>query len=152
VVAPLASVSVDRPHGLRCVQRLSSSVAERDRDNIQPILPQMYTRRGACANALGLSKNNGFSALSLISPSWADAAQDSQVYGTARSLISDVERRARDLYMYDLYICLDYAAPWQDAIKGYGEEGVEKMRELRRRFKPGRVFTQQVRGGFKTPQ
>ncbi|OTA56034.1 putative oxidoreductase [Hypoxylon sp. EC38] len=104
--------------------------------NIEPLPPQIYTRGGADTNALGLSKHTGSLAVCLVSPSWSDAAHDNQVYSTARSLMADIEAKAKKLGVYDPYIYLNYAAPWQDVIMGYGEESVEKLQKLRKRVDP----------------
>ncbi|OTA78790.1 hypothetical protein M434DRAFT_18136 [Hypoxylon sp. CO27-5] len=120
--------------------------------NTEPLPPQIYTRGGADTNALGLSKHTGPLAVCLVSPSWSDAAHDNQVYSTARSLMADIEAKAKKLGVYDPYIYLNYAAPWQDVIMGYGEESVEKLQKLRKRIDPRGVFTRNVRGGFKIPE
>ncbi|CAJ2512827.1 Uu.00g009460.m01.CDS01 [Anthostomella pinea] len=120
--------------------------------NIEPLPPQIYTRGGADKNALGLSDQAGSLGVCLISPSWTDAAQDEQVYSAARSLMADVEAKAKDLGLYNPYIYLDYAASWQEVIKGYGEENVKKLQTLRARVDPHGVFTRQVTGGFKIPE
>ncbi|KAL9622294.1 MAG: hypothetical protein Q9160_003305 [Pyrenula sp. 1 TL-2023] len=117
--------------------------------NLEPLPPQIYTRRGADTNALGLSGHTGSLVVCLVSPSWTDATQDEQVYKAARSLMGDIEGKAKSLGLYDPYIYLNYAAPWQDVIKGYGEESVQKLQKLRKRVDPGEVFTRKVAGGFK---
>lgn len=119
--------------------------------NIEPVPPEMYTNGGAYTNALGLTECSASLAIFLISPSWTDPAHDEKVYSAARSLIADVERRAKNLGVYDPFIYLDYAAPWQEVIKGYGEENVKKLQELRKRVDPNEVFTHKVEGGFKIP-
>lgn len=119
--------------------------------NIEPLPPQIYMRGGADTNALGLAKHKGSLAVCLVSPSWSDASQDEQVYDAARSLMADIESKAKKLRLYDPYIYLDYAAPWQMVIKGYGKESVERLQKLRKRVDPGEMFTRKVTGGFKIP-
>ncbi|KAK7990078.1 hypothetical protein PG989_010393 [Apiospora arundinis] len=126
--------------------------------NIEPIPPSMYSNEhngDGRTNALGLAAGRFAGkktlGLFLISPAWADADHDGQVYDAARSLIADVESRAKEMGLYDPYIYLDYAAPWQEVIKSYGEESVKKLQALRKRVDPGMVFTHQVKGGFKIP-
>ncbi|KAI3391161.1 hypothetical protein diail_7808 [Diaporthe ilicicola] len=118
--------------------------------NLEPLPPQIYAR-GAGDNALGLAGRSGTLAVCLLSPAWADAGQDDQVYAAARALMDDVEARARRLGAYDPYVYLGYAAPWQDAIASYGAESVAELRALRARVDPGEVFTRRVVGGFKIP-
>lgn len=120
--------------------------------NLEPLPPHIYTRGGADTNALGLTGRKGSLVVCLVSPSWSDAAHDEQVYSAARSLMTDIEGRAKKLGVYDPYIYLDYAAPWQDVIKGYGEESVKKLQKLRKKMDPNLVFTRNVKGGFKIPE
>ncbi|KAI5919909.1 putative oxidoreductase [Camillea tinctor] len=121
--------------------------------NIETLPPQLYTHRGADTNALGLGKRrNDTLVVCLVSPSWSDAAQDEQVYSAARSLMADIEAKAKNLGVYDPYIYLDYAAPWQEVIKGYGAENIKKLQDLRKRVDPKEVFTRNVKGGFKIPE
>ncbi|KAL9109064.1 MAG: hypothetical protein Q9227_006304 [Pyrenula ochraceoflavens] len=122
--------------------------------NLEPLPPQLYKNRGGSdANALGLDrKHTGSLVVCLVSPSWSDAAHDEQVYGAARELMADIESKAKGLGVYDPFVYLDYAAPWQEVVKGYGEESVGRLRELRKRVDPGEVFTRRVKGGFKIPE
>ncbi|KAK7964350.1 hypothetical protein PG988_011324 [Apiospora saccharicola] len=87
----------------------------------------------------------------VLSPAWAHAADDETVYDAARWLVAEVERIAKELGVYDPFLYLNYAAPWQDVIQSYGEESVKKLQALRQRVDPGQVFTHQVKGGFKIP-
>ncbi|KAI0809923.1 putative oxidoreductase [Xylaria sp. FL0064] len=120
--------------------------------NLEPLPPQIYTRGGVETNALGLTNENGRSlVVCLISPSWSDGGQNEQVYAAARALIDDIAARAKTLGVYDSYIYLNYAAPWQDVIPSYGAESVKKLQQLRARVDPNQVFTKKVMGGFKIP-
>ena len=42
-----------------------------------------------------------------------------------------------------------YGAVWQDVLAGYGEESLERLRTVARRYDPGRVFQELCGGGFK---
>ncbi|KAI1345673.1 putative oxidoreductase [Xylaria sp. FL0043] len=120
--------------------------------NLEPLPPQIYTRGGVETNALGLTNENGRSlVVCLISPSWSDGGQNEQVYAAARALMDDIAARAKTLGVYDSYIYLNYAAPWQDVIPSYGTESVKKLQQLRARVDPNQVFTKKVMGGFKIP-
>ena len=120
--------------------------------SLEPVPPQLYTRGGTDSNALGLTGRNDTLVVCLVSPSWKNAAQDEQVYGAARSLMADIDSKARNLGVYVPYIYLDYAAPWQDVIESYGEKSVKKLQQLRQKVDPQQIFTKNVRGGFKIPQ
>lgn len=119
--------------------------------NMEPIPPQMYTRHGADKNALGFDGQTKTMACFLISPAWSHAADDVRIYAAARSLIADIEQRAKRLGVYDPYIYLNYAAPWQKVIEGYGSENVRRLQTLRTRVDPKGFFTRKVLGGFKIP-
>lgn len=120
--------------------------------SLEPVPPQLYTRGGVDTNALGLTNEKGRSlVVCLISPSWADAAHNDQVYDAARNLMDDITARAKTLGAHTPYIYLDYAAPWQDVIQSYGAENVRKLQRLRARVDPNQVFTKRVTGGFKIP-
>lgn len=118
--------------------------------NIEPLPPQIYAR-GSADNSLGLEDRRGSLAVCLLSPAWSDATQDDTVYAAARALMDDVEARARRLGVYDPYLYLGYAAPWQDVISSYGPQSVADLRALRARVDPSEVFTKRVPGGFKIP-
>ncbi|KAI8623619.1 putative oxidoreductase [Xylariaceae sp. FL1651] len=121
--------------------------------NLEPLPPQMYEAQGGSgANALGLTGQGGRSlVVCLISPSWSDAAQNEQVYAAARALMDDISVRAKTLGVYNPYIYLNYAAPWQDVVSSYGAESASKLRYVRDKYDPHHVFTKQVTGGFKIP-
>lgn len=118
--------------------------------NLEPLPPQIY-QRGAADNSLGLEDRSGTLVVCFLSRSWPDADQDEQVYAAARALMDDIEVRAKKLGVYDPYIYLNYAAPWQDVIASYGQESVSQLRALRARVDPCEIFTRQVPGGFKIP-
>lgn len=118
--------------------------------NLEPLPPQIY-QRGASENAFGLGNRNETLVVCLLSPSWPDVDQDDQVYAAARALMDDIEARAKKLKVYDPYIYLNYAAPWQDVITSYGKESVSELQALRARVDPREIFTRVVPGGFKVP-
>ncbi|KAI0157384.1 putative oxidoreductase [Xylariaceae sp. FL1272] len=121
--------------------------------NLEPLPPHIYEAQGGSgANALGLTDQGGRSlVVCLISPSWSDAAQNDQVYVAAKALMDDISARAKRLDVHDPYIYLNYAAPWQDVISSYGAASVARLRQVRAKYDPDRVFTKQVAGGFKIP-
>lgn len=129
--------------------------------SIEPFAPSLYDNspdNGARQNALGLdaaSRHHGGRhetlATLVVFPAWTEAGDDDTVYAAARGLVADVEARARGHGVYDPFLFMNYAAPWQDVIASYGEESVAKLRALRERVDPGEVFTKQVKGGFKIP-
>lgn len=120
--------------------------------NLEP-LPQHIYSRGAADNCLGLATRTKPLVVCLLCPAWlaTDEDHDEQVDAAARALIADIEARAKKLDVYDSYVYMGYAAPWQDVIASYGEESVGKLKELRARVDSQEVFTRLVPGGFKIP-
>lgn len=118
---------------------------------IEPLPPQIYAR-GAIKNALGLARHKNQSlAVCLVSTSWTDPSQNEQIYGLARDLLESIENEAKKLGVYDPYIYLNYAAPWQDVIVGYGPASVRRLQKLKAEVDPNNVFQRLVPGGFKIP-
>ncbi|KAI1098022.1 putative oxidoreductase [Jackrogersella minutella] len=118
--------------------------------SLEALPPALY-RRGAAANAMGLGDRTGTRVVCLLSHIWADEADNERVYAATAALVSTLQDAARSLDAYDPFIYLNYAAPWQEPIASYGDESVQKLRELRARVDPKGVFTHLVPGGFKIP-
>ncbi|KAK7959847.1 oxidoreductase [Apiospora aurea] len=118
---------------------------------IEPIPLALYNNQNSKPNALGLAARTKTLGTLVISPSWEDAADDETAYDAARFLVAEVEKKAKELGVYDPFLYFNYAAPWQEVIRSYGDESVKKLQELRKRVDPGMVFTRQVKGGFKIP-
>ncbi|KAI1211125.1 putative oxidoreductase [Annulohypoxylon truncatum] len=118
--------------------------------SLEPLPPAIY-QRGSKDNAMGLADRTDTLVVCLLSQAWADEADDERVYAASAALVVALQEVARSLNAYDPFIYLNYAAPWQDPIASYGEESVQKLRELRARVDPTGVFTRLVPGGFKIP-
>lgn len=82
---------------------------------------------------------------------WTDEADDTKVEKTARKMLVDIETKAKELGEYDPFVYANYAAPWQDPIASYGKESIERLKMVRERVDPRRVFTHRVTGAFKLP-
>ncbi|KAI1173442.1 hypothetical protein F4777DRAFT_580915 [Nemania sp. FL0916] len=118
---------------------------------MDPLPPQLYARH-ASDNALGLANREGRSLIIInLTAMWSRAADDSAVDQAARALIAAIERDVSDLGALDPFIYINYAAPWQKPIEGYGESSVERLRRTQRLYDPQQVFTRLVPGGFKIP-
>lgn len=64
---------------------------------------------------------------------------------------AQIRNEAEALGAHDPYIYLNYAGPDQDPLSSYGAENVRRLREVRSRVDPGKLFTEQVPGGYKVP-
>ena len=121
--------------------------------SFQP-LPQAVTSPGFATtdgkgNVLGLSTADGDLVNVLLTVQWTDSTDDAAIDKATRSLFADAETASRNLGTYHPYLYLNYAAPWQDPIKGYGDASVAFLKQVSRKYDPGQVFQKLVPGGFK---
>lgn len=63
--------------------------------------------------------------------------------------ISKLEEFAKSVGADNPWIYLDYAYKTQDPLKGYGEESLQKLRDVSKKYDPEGVFQTMVPGGFK---
>lgn len=115
-------------------------------------LPSGLYARHAHANALGLGDRDGKPLLiAQLTMTWRDPADDNLIDVTSKDLIATAKRDVRALGALDPFLYVHYAAAWQDPFMGYGEASLEKLRRVRQKYDPKRVFTDLVPGGFKIP-
>ncbi|KAF2716504.1 oxidoreductase FAD-binding protein [Polychaeton citri CBS 116435] len=100
-------------------------------------------------NSLGLTIEDGPIFNVLLTVSWDDEEYDAAVDAKAKELFVKSETKAKQTGHYNQYIYLNYAAPWQDPIKGYGSEVVAKLQATSKKYDPYGTFQKQVPGGFK---
>ncbi|TKA30695.1 hypothetical protein B0A50_02415 [Salinomyces thailandicus] len=103
----------------------------------------------AGGNSLGLSVEDGPLFNFLLTMTWDTEADDEFVNQQGRDLYNQAEQKASELGVQKKYIYLNYAAPWQEPIKGYGEEIVAQLQAVSRKYDPEGVFQKLVPGGFK---
>jgi hypothetical protein len=119
--------------------------------SLEPLPPAIYARATAGSNALGLSTASGSLIVTLLSVVWTSEADDAKVERAARALFTNIEDEARKLGVYEPFVYLNYAAPWQDPIASYGSKNVEKLKKASHDVDPKAVFRFSVPGGFKIP-
>jgi hypothetical protein len=100
-------------------------------------------------NSLGLDESDGNLFNTLLNIMWEDEADDALVYAQAKELFAQVDAKAKELGVYHSYIYLNYAAPWQDPISGYGADPKRQLQETSKLYDPTGVFQKNVPGGFK---
>jgi hypothetical protein len=61
----------------------------------------------------------------------------------------DVNKIAESLGLLHKFQYINYADTSKDPIGSYGEENVEHLRQMSRKYDPKGVFQRQVPGGFK---
>ncbi|CAK4034341.1 FAD-binding domain-containing [Lecanosticta acicola] len=100
-------------------------------------------------NALGISPDQGPLLLVDITVQWSDAGKDDAVLGAARNAINRSVARAKEIGAYHPYIYQNYAAQEQEVFEGYGEENLEQLRQISKRWDPEGVFQVLQPGYFK---
>ncbi|KAI1120821.1 putative oxidoreductase [Nemania abortiva] len=115
---------------------------------LEPLPPSLYARH-AESNSFGLGNREQSLIICLLELAWFDPADDTKVVQASRRLMATIEEDARDLGVWDPFVYFNYAGSWQDPISSYGQESVQKLRQVAYNVDPGQVFTYQVPGGFK---
>ncbi|KAF7544934.1 hypothetical protein G7046_g9676 [Stylonectria norvegica] len=116
---------------------------------LEPLAAAMLSNSGSePRDVLGLGPDdNGF--IMLLSASWSNAAIGNQVQRTARQAIRLLESHAEKNQLLGRFQYLNYAAPYQDPFRSYGEDNLAFLRKVSKDYDPGRVFQVRVPGGFK---
>ncbi|KAK3075441.1 hypothetical protein LTR53_001226 [Teratosphaeriaceae sp. CCFEE 6253] len=129
---------------LRGVPNLAYSLS------FQPV-PTIITTKAATrgGNSLGLNAADGNLFNLLLTVSWDTVADDALVNKQAKALFDQSEAVAKTLGLYNEYLYLNYAAPWQDPISGYGAANKAQLQAVSKKYDPLGVFQTQVPGGFK---
>jgi hypothetical protein len=117
---------------------------------LEPLPPIFYSRH-AKTNALGLEDRTDALVITLVSATWFIEAHDTLVSAAAQSLLDAVNTAAKNLNGLDPFIYLNYAGKNQNPIASYGARSVSKLQHVQNKFDPGKVFTNQVPGGYKIP-
>ena len=81
--------------------------------------------------------------------SWSNAADDAEIEALVSSFNAEIEKQleAKDLAVR--YIYLNDADKGQKAFESYGVENVLKLKAIREKYDPIKVFTNLMPGGFK---
>ncbi|KAJ0417202.1 hypothetical protein BJY00DRAFT_316157 [Aspergillus carlsbadensis] len=87
--------------------------------------------------------------LALFSLHWLDTAYSDIITAEARTLIRDIESLVADAGLAHPFLYANWAAWWQDPIRGYGKESVRHLQRMSMKYDPDRVFQKKVPGGFK---
>jgi hypothetical protein len=84
---------------------------------------------------------------------WPLSSDSAKVHAAIEKLQADIEEVARGEGILGRFQYVNYATTaWQrDAIRGYGEGEVRRLKSVARKYDPGCVFQKRVPGGFKIP-
>jgi hypothetical protein len=92
--------------------------------------------------------NHGL-AVYLLFLDWIDPADDDLFYDIGYDLIAKLKAYTRVIGADSDYIYMNYAGRDQNPLKGYGEENLEWIAAVARKYDPIEVFQRQAPGGFK---
>ncbi|KAF2178031.1 FAD-binding domain-containing protein [Zopfia rhizophila CBS 207.26] len=80
---------------------------------------------------------------------WKNEADDAEIEEWVRSVNKEIEKRLVEVDGKSRYVYLNDADKGQEVFKAYGEENLTRLKEIRGKYDPGRVFTDLMPGGFK---
>lgn len=100
-------------------------------------------------NALGLDATNGPLVLVLLTTRWSDEADDDRVNTMAKAFYTALDIEAQGRKLTHPWTYLNYAAPFQDPIGGYGAINKAKLQKASKKYDPRGLFQTSVPGGFK---
>ncbi|KAL8805526.1 MAG: hypothetical protein Q9182_001895 [Xanthomendoza sp. 2 TL-2023] len=115
--------------------------------SFQPLPTAITTKSNA--NSLGLDTRDGNLVLTLITVSWTSATDDAAVNAAANAWYKDAKSASVKAGLSNEYVYLNYAAPGQDPIAGYGAGNQANLRAVSRKYDPLQVFQKAVPGAFK---
>ncbi len=80
---------------------------------------------------------------------WTDPALDNMMEGARRRFVEVCTAVAEKHGTFSPFVYINYAAPSQDPLCGYGEESVQFLKDTASKYDPEGVFQRLMPGGFK---
>ncbi|KAJ8116801.1 hypothetical protein OPT61_g1844 [Boeremia exigua] len=111
-----------------------------------PALSQTSKKGG---NALGLSPDEGPLFHVLLYMVWDDASKDQTLNRAASEFMAAAKTEAKNRGLYNEYIYMNYAGPYQNVVPSYGEENLAKLKKIAKKYDPQAVFQKLQPGGYK---
>jgi hypothetical protein len=71
------------------------------------------------------------------------------MHGFGEKYIAELDEFAKSVGADNPWIYLDYAFATQDPLASYGEDNLQKIRDVAKKYDPEGVFQTMVPGGFK---
>ena len=122
----------------------------------QPLSRALYTKNGNYTSTnesppiFGLDPTrDGDLTNVLLTLMWTHASDDARVRRTVKDFFDRADAEAKTFGVWHPFLYLNYAADWQDPIRGYGEAVRGKMVEVANTYDQQAVFQKQCIGGFK---
>lgn len=81
--------------------------------------------------------------------SWDNAEDDAEIEDWLTAVDTEIESKLEAINGTNRYIYLNDADKGQLVFSSYGQENVDKLKSIRAKYDPGRVFTDLLPGGFK---
>lgn len=100
-------------------------------------------------NVLGLENMTEPLVLVLLTTQWSDAIDDVRVNAMAKAFFAELDAEAQGRNLTNSWTYLNYAAPFQDPIGGYGAVNKAKLQKISKKYDPRGLFQTGVPGGFK---
>jgi hypothetical protein len=100
-------------------------------------------------NSLGLDARDGNLVLLQISLTWTSAADDKTMMMASEKLNNRIDAAAKSWGVFNRWKYLNYAAPYQEVIEGYGTISKSHLRAMSKVYDPLGFFQKVVPGGFK---
>lgn len=83
------------------------------------------------------------------SVSWSDAANDAEIEEWLVTADAAMEEQLKAINGTSRYVYLNDADIGQEVFETYGKESVDRLKEIRDKYDPDRVYTDLMPGGFK---
>ncbi|KAF2648110.1 FAD-binding domain-containing protein [Lophiostoma macrostomum CBS 122681] len=117
---------------------------------LQPLPYTIYSKSAATGgNVLGLDRFNEDLINLLFTLSWQLPTDNVRVEAAMQQLESDILALEKQMGVFNEFVYLNYAAQWQDPISGYGDNNVQFLKSVSKKYDPNGVFQKGVPGGFK---
>lgn len=81
--------------------------------------------------------------------SWSSGEDDARIEEWVQSVNVEIEAKLREAGALGRYVYLNDADKGQQVFATYGKESLSKLKDIRRRYDPERIFTDLMPGGFK---
>jgi hypothetical protein len=105
-----------------------------------------------CNNSLGLRAEDGPLMSVLLLNWWKNKEDDDTVIETFKKALERIDEDATNRGTAVPYKFMNYTYSFQDPISSYGNDNVQKMLEVSKKYDPEGLFQQGVPGGFKFRQ
>lgn len=118
----------------------------------QPLPTAITTKAGTGTgnpNSLGLDASDGNLVLTLLTVTWTLATDDVAITAAANGWLKAAKAASGKAGLANEYVYLNYAAPGQDPVAGYGKVNQADLRKVSKKYDPDGIFQKAVPGAFK---